>query len=154
MGRSRVQILYTPASLAQGQEAIEELERISRDRASGANRRLSKEMLSELRASGWLRQARWRRGGYFTTKGIREATGQPELVLLNVPSAFVPWAHRLLNKIADYLLESRARLHPGEILALTDPNFPEMPVAFDLIEPGDMQLPEFSHPMLVVVPLP
>ncbi len=151
-GDPQIAVLYTPAGLADGEEAGEELDRISKDRAAG--RGLSKEMLKELRASGWLRQARWRRGGYFTTNGLRATTGNPDLVLLNVPSAFAPWALQLLNHVADYLLETGVQLEPGEVFAFSDPKFPDMAVAFDLVEPGDLQLPEFAHPMLIVVPLP
>jgi hypothetical protein len=147
-----VVVLYSPPGLADGDEAGEELDRISKEIAGG--RQLDKEALTELRASGWLRQVRWRRGGYFTTTGLRNATGNPDLVLLNVPGAFAPWALQLLKHIADYLVESGARLQPGEVFALPDPGFPDMAVTFDLIEPGDLQLPEFAHPMLIVVPLP
>jgi muconolactone delta-isomerase len=149
---SRVAILYTPVGLAVDMEAGDEFDRINRERA--AEGRIGKELLSELRSSGWLRQARWRRGGYFTTVGLRQATDHPELVLLNVPGAFAPWAHHLLNEMAGHLVETGTRLQPGEIFAFNNPRFPGMAVTFDLLEPGDMQLPEFVRPVLIVVPLP
>lgn len=152
--KPRILIAHTPAALAPEEEAGEELDRVSNDLIGGGAKRLSAEMLNELRASGWLRQARWRRGSYFTTRGLHEATGNPELVLLNVPGVFAPAAHRLLTEIGDYLLDSGVRLQAGEVFALTDPNFPPMSVTFDLIEPGDLQFPEFRHPRLIVVPLP
>lgn len=154
-----VQILYTPASLAGGYEPGEELKRVAADarHALGVQsknvKRLSKEMVAELRASGWLRQSRWRRGGFFTTFGLREACGVPELVLLNVPSAFAPSAHTLLNRIADYIIDGPSRVDPGEVLLIDDPKF-QMAVTVDLIEPGDMHLPEFDKPMMAIVPLP
>jgi hypothetical protein len=154
-----VQILYTPASLAGGYEPGDELVRVAADaRAMGGQaghkgKRLSREMVAELRASGWLRQSRWRRGGFFTTRGIREAFDIPELALLNVPGAFSPCAQTLLNRIVDYIIEGPRRVHPGEVLVIDDPNF-QMAVTVDLIEPGDMHLPDFGRPMMVVVPLP
>jgi len=152
MSADKVAVLYTPAGLADGEEAGDEIVSISEERLGDGT--LAKETLDELRASGWLRQVRWRRGGYFTTTGLREATGNPDLVLLNVPSAFAPWSFRLLNHIAEYAIESEAQLRPGEVFALPHPRFPDMALTFDLIEPGDLQLPEFERPMLNVVPLP
>jgi hypothetical protein len=154
-----VQIIYTPATLAGGFEPGEEIERIAADaRASldgGVKRkkRLSRAMLADLRASGWLRQARWRRGAYFTTYGLRRGLGVPDLVLLNVPSAFAPSAQTLLNRIADHIIEDPSRVYPGAVLIIDDPKF-QMAVTVDLIEPGDMRLPDFDHQMMVVVPLP
>lgn len=153
-----VQIRYTPASLAGGYEPGEELSRVAADaRAVGGagkkGKRLSKDMLAELRASGWLRQSRWRRGGFFTTSGLRDAFDVPELVLLNVPGAFSPCAQTLLNRIVDYIIDGPRRVHPGDVLVIDDPNF-QMAVTVDLIEPGDMHLPDFGYPMLAVVPLP
>lgn len=152
--RRSVHVLYTPASLADDLEAGEEVARITKDHRSGSDRKLSKDLVTELSAAGWLRQARWRRGGYFTTQGLEKACGVPEFALLNVPGVVAPWAHTLLNRISDYVLESRVRLEPGEIFSLPVPNFPEMMVTFNLVEPGDMHQPEFSQPVLLVVPLP
>jgi len=151
--KSPILIGHTPATLAPGTESGRELEALIEDQRAGARGRFSEEMLRRLRSSGWMGQERWQRGSYFTTSGLRTATGNPELVLLNVPVAFAPAAQRLLNDICDYLLESGARVRPGEVLALTHPQFP-MQVTFDLLEPGDMQGPEFRHPMLLVIPLP
>lgn len=151
-GESQITVAYTPAGLAGSLEAGKELHRISKDRADGGG--LSKEMLDDLRASGWFRQVRRRRGGYFTTRGLRDATGNPDLVLLNVPGVFAPSALQLLNHIADHFVETGEELLPGDIFALTDPTFPEMAVTFDLAEPGDLMLQELQHPMLVVIPLP
>lgn len=151
---SPILIGHTPPTLAPDTESGEELEAISKELSAGKGRRLSEEMLHRLRSSGWLGQEKWTRGSYYTTSGLRKATGNPELVLLNVPGVFAPAAQRLLNDICDYLLASGARVRPGEAFELTHPQFPSMQVTFDLLEPGDMQGPEFRQPMLLVIPLP
>jgi hypothetical protein len=152
MDRPRLQILHTPATLAFDHEAGAERERLGA--ASSGGRGLGPELLAEMRRGSWLGGKAWRRGGYFTTQGLREQAGHPELALLNVPGAFAPMAQQLLNEIGTYVLDSGARLGSGEVFALTHPRFAEMVVTFALLMPGELSSPEFGGEMLLVVPLP
>jgi hypothetical protein len=148
----RLQILYTPASLATDHEVGAELERLGAAAAGGG--RLGPELLAELRAGTWLGAGEWRRGAYFTTSGLREGAGHPELALLNVPGAFAPMAQQLLNEAGEYVLQSGARLGDGEVLALTHPRFAEMLLTFVHLAPGELASPEFGREMVLVIPLP
>jgi hypothetical protein len=150
--KSRSQILYTPTTLAEDQEAGLERERWRA--ASDGGKGLDSEAIAQLRRGAWLGGEAWSRGGYFTTSGLRDQAGHPELALLNVPGAFAPMAQQLLNEIGVYVLDSGARLASGEVFALTHPRFAEMAVTFALLSPGELSSPEFGKEMLLVVPLP
>lgn len=63
-------------------------------------------------------------------------------------------AQQLSTEVGEYVLESRARLGSGEILALTHPRFAEMVVTFEHLAPGELTLPEFGWEMVLVLPLP
>lgn len=150
--KPQLQIAYTPAGLAEDHEAGREYQRL---RMTCAGRKgLDPEAIAELRQAAWLAGDAWRRGGYFTTSGLRQQAGHPELVLLNVPGAFAPMAQQLLNEIGEYVLKSGARLGSGEIFQLTHPKFAEMVVTFASVSPGELSSPEFGLEMLLVVPLP
>jgi hypothetical protein len=151
MDRPRLQILHTPATLAFEHEAGAERERLLS--ASAGGKGFGPELLAELRSGVWLGGEAWRRGGYLTTSGLREAAGHPELALLNVPGAFAPMAQQLLNEVGEYVLESGARLGSGEVLALTHP-FAEMFITFEHLPPGELDSPEFGREMVLVLPLP
>jgi hypothetical protein len=116
--------------------------------------RLDEPELARLRRGSWLGCESWRRGGYFTTSGLRANADHPELVMMNVPGAFAPWAQDLLNEIGDYVLESGKSLASGEIFLLADSRFPEMALTFALIEPGELPSLGFAEEMLLVVPMP
>jgi hypothetical protein len=150
--KPRLQILHTPATLAGSHEAAIECERLCA--ASRGGKGLDSEALAELRRGVWLGGEAWCRGGYFTTSGLRDQAGHPELALLNVPGAFAPMAQQLLNEIGEYVLDSGARLAAGEVFALTHPRFAEMVVTFALLSPGELSSPEFGEEMLLVLPLP
>ena len=152
MDRSALQILHTPATLAVDHEAGAERERLLA--ASAGGRGFGVELIAELRGGAWLGGESWRRGGYFTTAGLRDATGHPELALLNVPGAFAPMAQQLLNEIGEYVLEGGGWLKSGEVLALTHPRFAEMVVTFKHLAPGELDSPEFGQEMVLVLPLP
>ncbi|HEY3552059.1 MAG TPA: hypothetical protein VGK66_00075 [Solirubrobacterales bacterium] len=152
MESPRLQILYTPATLAGDHEAGAERERLLL--ASGGGEGFGPALLAELRAGAWLGGEHWSRGGYFTTSGLREQADHPELALLNVPGAFAPMAQQLLNEVGEYVLESGARLGSGEVLALTHPRFAEMAVTFEHLAPGELTSPEFGREMVLVIPLP
>jgi len=150
--RPRLQILHTPAILAEDHEAGIERERWRA--ASGGGKGLDAEAIAELRRGAWLGGKAWSRGGYFTTSGLRQQAGHPELALVNVPGAFAPMAQQLLNEIGEYVLDSGMRLGSGEVFALTHPRFAEMVVTFALLSPGELSSPEFDEEILLVVPLP
>lgn len=152
MDSPRLQILHTPATLAGDHEAGAERERLLA--ASSGGKGFGPELLAELRSGAWLGGEAWQRGGYFTTAGLREAVGHPELALLNVPGAFAPMAQQLLNEVGEYVLDSGARLSSGEILALTHPRFGEMVLTFQHLAIGELTSPEFGQEMVVVLPLP
>jgi len=62
----------------------------------------------------WLAQDEAYQAGYYLlTHGLRENADHPELEVCNVPGAFVTAAMRVLNHLADYVLND-GRLHPGE----------------------------------------
>ena len=148
----RLEILYTPASLAGNHEAGLELEVLE---MAGAGRKgFDSEMVAMLRGGGWFNGDSWRRGGYLTTRGLRAVDDHPELALINVPGAFAPMAQQLLNEIGEYVLDSAAKLDSGEIFELTHPRFPRMLVTFARIAPGELSSPEFAQEVLLVVPLP
>jgi len=150
--RPRLQILYTPAGLVENHQAARERERLRVACAGG--KALGREVLGELRCGAWLGGETWYRGGYLTTRGLRDQVGHPELALLNVPGAFAPMAQQLLNEIGEYVLDSGARLASGEGFALTHRRFDEMIVTFASLLPGELSSPEFGEEMLLVVPLP
>lgn len=152
MDSPRLQILHTPATLASDHEAGAEIERLRA--ASAGGKGFGSELLAELRSGSWLGGEAWRRGGYFTTSGLLEAAGHPELALLNVPGAFAPMAQQLLSEVGEYLLKTGARLGCGEVLALTHPSFAEMFVTFEHLAPGELASPEFGREMVLVLPLP
>jgi hypothetical protein len=152
MNRHRLHILHTPATLASDHEAGAERERLRA--ASTGGRGFSPELLAELRSDAWLEGKAWHRGGFFTTSGLREQAGHPELVLLNVPGCFAPMAQQLLNEVGEYVLETGARLCNGEIFALSHPRFAEMVVTFQHLAPFDLDSPEFGREMVLVLPLP
>jgi hypothetical protein len=152
MERPRLQILHTPATLAFDHEAGAELERLGA--AASGGRGLGPELLAEMRRGSWLGGEAWRRGGYFTTSGLHEQAGHPELALLNVPGAFAPMAQQLLNEIGTYVLDTGSQLRTGEVFGLTHPRFAEMTVTFERLAPGELSSPEFGREMLLVIPLP
>jgi hypothetical protein len=149
--KHKLQIGYTTAPLAVGHEAGREHERL-REAAVGG--KLGKGDVAALRRGSWLGGECWRRGAYFTTSGLRAGAGHPELVLMNVPGAFAPWAQELLNEIGSYVLDSGKRLRSGEVFRLTDSRFGEMSLTFDLLEPGQLSSPPFDRQMLLILPLP
>lgn len=152
MDSPRLQILHTPAPLAIDHEAGAECERLGA--ATSGGRGLGPELLVEMRRGSWLGAEAWRRGAYFTTSGLYEQAGHPELALLNVPGAFAPMAHQLLHEIGTYVLETGSQLRTGEVFGLTHPRFAEMFVTFELLAPGELRSPEFGREMLLVIPLP
>jgi hypothetical protein len=109
---NRLKILHTPATLAFDHEAGAERERLAA--AASGGRGLGPELLAELRRGAWLGGEAWRRGGYFTTSGLREQAGHPELALLNVPGAFAPMAQQLLNEIGTYVLDTARSCAPAK----------------------------------------
>lgn len=148
----RLEILYTSATAAGNHDAGIECEFLGM--AAEGRKRFDDGLVDSLRGGAWLNGDSWRRGGYLTTHGLRAADDHPELALINVPGAFAPMAHQLLNEIGEYVLRSGKRLDSGEVFELTHPRFPQMVVTFARLAPGELSAPEFTREMLLVVPLP
>jgi hypothetical protein len=101
-----VSIGMTPPELAPGTDAF-------RVNAKLSNRwtRPKPETLAKL---PWLSQDdAYQAGYYLLTHGLREHADHPEIEVCNVPGAFVPSAMRLLNHLADYVLND-GRLSTAE----------------------------------------
>lgn len=149
---SRLRIVYTPASLAgDGEPAVDY--RRWRDLVAGG-RTLPADALAELRHGCWLGGEKWLRGGYLATSGLRAGASHPELLMLNVPGAFVPWAQSLLTDIGEHVLDSDAQLLDGEMILLEDPRAAGMVLAFQRLFPGELSAPDLESETVLVLPLP
>lgn len=86
----------------------------------------------------WLRQnVAYRVGYYMLTHGLREHANHPEIEVCNVPGVYVRETGRILNHIADYVLNSGGVLKAGETMLLSPDDDPFMAVvSFRRIRPG------------------
>lgn len=125
-----IRIGITPPSLAEDSEA----QRVD-NRLSNKATRPGPLALSKL---PWLRQhLAYRIGYYMLTQGLSEHAAHPELEVCNVPGAYVRETERLLNGIADYVLNSGKAIKPGETMMLSPEGDPFMAiVSFRRIQPG------------------
>ena len=110
-----LRIQVTPPSLAAGTLQAAELELLGEQQRRARGGALEDEAITGLAESGWLRQDVQTRGAYLSTSGFRSRLDQPELVMLNVPSAAIGWAAAIFEGMACYLDRDDARFAPGEI---------------------------------------
>ncbi len=122
-----VTIGITPPELAPGTAAHRLNKRLARkDSRPGPE---------ELATLPWLSQDKAYRAGYYLlTHGLREHAKHPEIEVCNVPGAFLGQASRVLNVVADYVLEG-TRVAAGEVMILGEE--PLAVVGFLGVEPGE-----------------
>ncbi len=122
-----VTIGITPPELAPGTPAHRLNKRLAR--------RDSRPGPEELATLPWLAQDKAYRAGYYLlTHGLREHAKHMEIEVCNVPGAFLGQATRVLNVVADYVLEG-TRVAPGEVMILGEE--PLAVVGFLGVEPGE-----------------
>ncbi|MCS6899635.1 MAG: DUF4261 domain-containing protein [Polyangiaceae bacterium] len=86
----------------------------------------------------WLKQNLAYQAGYhLMTHGLMEHANHPEIEVCNVPGVLVRPTAAILNKIADYVLNSGRKIRPGETMSLTPQDDPFLGVlSFRRIRPG------------------
>lgn len=126
-----IRIGITPPSKAEDAEA----QRVDARLANKATRP-GPSALSKL---PWLRQdLAYRIGYYMLTHGLREHADHLEFEVCNVPGAYVRETQRMLNHIADYVLNSGRAIKPGETMQVSSSDDSLMAiVSFRLIQPGE-----------------